>query len=109
MFGVGGWVLEPGNGGDESGRFGRSVQKVNAAQASGPAHAGSAAADEGHLRGHDRQEEDVGVQRQARHVHDGALHLDELISCHIALDEINDGFAALKRGDVVRAVVTFDG
>jgi S-(hydroxymethyl)glutathione dehydrogenase/alcohol dehydrogenase len=40
---------------------------------------------------------------------DGALHLDELISRHIALDEINDGFAALKRGDVVRAVVTFDG
>src|SRR5215207_60360 len=40
---------------------------------------------------------------------DGALHLDALVSRHIALDEINDGFAALKRGDVVRAVVMFDG
>jgi S-(hydroxymethyl)glutathione dehydrogenase/alcohol dehydrogenase len=40
---------------------------------------------------------------------DGTLHLDELVSRHLALDEINDGFAALKRGDVVRAVVTFDG
>jgi S-(hydroxymethyl)glutathione dehydrogenase/alcohol dehydrogenase len=40
---------------------------------------------------------------------DGALKLDELISRRLRLDEINDGFAALKRGDVVRAVVTFEG
>jgi S-(hydroxymethyl)glutathione dehydrogenase/alcohol dehydrogenase len=40
---------------------------------------------------------------------DGTLHLDELVSRHLSLDEINDGFAALKRGDVVRAVVMFDG
>lgn len=39
---------------------------------------------------------------------DGALKLDEIISRRIRLEEINDGFAALKRGDVVRAVVTFD-
>jgi S-(hydroxymethyl)glutathione dehydrogenase / alcohol dehydrogenase len=39
---------------------------------------------------------------------DGTLHLDELVSRHLSLDEINDGFAALKRGDVVRAVVMFD-
>jgi S-(hydroxymethyl)glutathione dehydrogenase / alcohol dehydrogenase len=39
---------------------------------------------------------------------DGALKLDELVSRRIKLEEINDGFAALKRGDVVRAVVTFD-
>src|SRR5579883_2593970 len=45
----------------------------------------------------------------ARAYLDGALKLDELISRRIRLDEINDGFAALKRGDVVRAVVTFDG
>src|SRR5579883_692284 len=44
----------------------------------------------------------------ARAYLDGSLKLDELISRRIALDEINDGFAALKRGDVVRAVVTFD-
>ncbi|HTT81438.1 MAG TPA: Zn-dependent alcohol dehydrogenase [Stellaceae bacterium] len=39
---------------------------------------------------------------------DGRLHLDELVSRRIALSDINDGFAALKRGEVVRAVVTFD-
>jgi S-(hydroxymethyl)glutathione dehydrogenase/alcohol dehydrogenase len=39
---------------------------------------------------------------------DGHLHLDELVSRRIGLDEINEGFAALKRGDVVRAVVTFN-
>lgn len=39
---------------------------------------------------------------------DGKLRLDELVSRHISLDEINDGFTALKRGDVVRAVVTFE-
>ncbi len=45
----------------------------------------------------------------ARAYLDGTLHLDELISRRIALDDINDGFTALKCGDVVRAVVTFDG
>lgn len=38
----------------------------------------------------------------------GELKLDELISRRIRLEEINDGFAALKRGEVIRAVVTFD-
>jgi S-(hydroxymethyl)glutathione dehydrogenase/alcohol dehydrogenase len=45
----------------------------------------------------------------ARSYLDGALKLDELITRRIGLDEINDGFAALKAGEVVRAVVTFDG
>jgi Zn-dependent alcohol dehydrogenase len=31
--------------------------------------------------------------------------LDELISRHIALDEINDAFAALQRGETIRSVV----
>jgi len=44
----------------------------------------------------------------ARSYLDGALKLDELISRRIRLDEINEGFAALKAGEVVRAVVTFD-
>ena len=39
---------------------------------------------------------------------DGQLKLDELISRRIRLEEINEGFAALKRGEVVRAVVTFE-
>jgi S-(hydroxymethyl)glutathione dehydrogenase/alcohol dehydrogenase len=43
----------------------------------------------------------------ARAYLDGALKLDALISRRIALDDINEGFAALKAGKVVRAVVTF--
>ncbi|MBV9555313.1 MAG: Zn-dependent alcohol dehydrogenase [Alphaproteobacteria bacterium] len=38
---------------------------------------------------------------------DGKLLLDELITRHIALDEINTGFAALKAGEAIRSVVMF--
>ncbi len=44
----------------------------------------------------------------ARAYLDGSLMLDELISCRIALEEINDGFAGLKRGETIRSVITFD-
>jgi S-(hydroxymethyl)glutathione dehydrogenase/alcohol dehydrogenase len=44
----------------------------------------------------------------ARAYLDGSLLLDELISRRIALEEINDGFAALKRGETIRSVITFD-
>jgi S-(hydroxymethyl)glutathione dehydrogenase / alcohol dehydrogenase len=44
----------------------------------------------------------------ARAYLDGELMLDELISRRIKLDEINDGFAALKRGETIRSVVIFD-
>jgi S-(hydroxymethyl)glutathione dehydrogenase / alcohol dehydrogenase len=43
----------------------------------------------------------------ARAYLDGKLLLDELITRHITLDEINDGFAALKAGEAVRSVVMF--
>jgi S-(hydroxymethyl)glutathione dehydrogenase/alcohol dehydrogenase len=43
----------------------------------------------------------------ARMYLDGKLQLDPYISRRIALDRINDGFAALKRGEVIRSVVTF--
>ena len=36
---------------------------------------------------------------------DGQLMLDELISCRLALAEINDGFAQMARGELVRAVI----
>jgi S-(hydroxymethyl)glutathione dehydrogenase/alcohol dehydrogenase len=42
----------------------------------------------------------------ARAYLEGRLKLDELISRRISLGEINDGFAALKKGEVVRAVIT---
>ncbi len=44
----------------------------------------------------------------ARAYLDGELMLDDLISRRIRLDEINDGFAALRRGEVIRSVVMFD-
>jgi S-(hydroxymethyl)glutathione dehydrogenase / alcohol dehydrogenase len=43
----------------------------------------------------------------ARAYLDGKLFLDELITRHIRLDEINDGFAALERGEAIRSVVMF--
>ena len=44
----------------------------------------------------------------ARAYLDGSLMLDELISRRITLEGINDGFAALKRGETIRSVITFD-
>ena len=40
---------------------------------------------------------------------DGRLKLDELISLRLPLERINDGFDAMRRGDVVRAVIEFPG
>jgi S-(hydroxymethyl)glutathione dehydrogenase / alcohol dehydrogenase len=44
----------------------------------------------------------------ARAYLDGRLMLDELITQRIRLDGINQGFAALKSGQAIRSVVTFD-
>lgn len=38
---------------------------------------------------------------------DGVLKLDELITRRLRLEEINEGFAAMTRGEIVRAVVSF--
>jgi S-(hydroxymethyl)glutathione dehydrogenase/alcohol dehydrogenase len=38
---------------------------------------------------------------------DGRLKLDELVSARIPLEEINEGFAAMTRGEVARSVVVF--
>jgi len=43
----------------------------------------------------------------ARAYLDGSLFLDELITRHIALEEIEAGFAALERGEAIRSVVMF--
>ena len=45
----------------------------------------------------------------ARAYLDGQLKLDEMISARIRLEEINEGFAALKRGETVRSVIQFGG
>lgn len=44
----------------------------------------------------------------ARAYLDGALMLDDLISRRIRLEDVNAGFDALKRGETIRSVVTFD-
>lgn len=38
----------------------------------------------------------------------GKLHLDDMISKRIRLDEVNDAFAELKRGEIARSVIVFD-
>jgi len=37
----------------------------------------------------------------------GRLKLDELVSARIGLEQINDGFDAMRRGDVARSVIEF--
>ena len=37
----------------------------------------------------------------------GRLKLDELVSAQITLDEINDGFTAMRTGNVARSVIVF--
>ena len=37
----------------------------------------------------------------------GLLDLESMVSDVISLDQANDGFAAMKRGEVARAVISF--
>jgi len=39
----------------------------------------------------------------------GRLNLDDLVSRRIRLEDINEGFAAMTRGEVARSVIVFDG
>ena len=38
---------------------------------------------------------------------DGKINLDDLISAEISLDQINEGYAALNRGETARNVIVF--
>jgi S-(hydroxymethyl)glutathione dehydrogenase / alcohol dehydrogenase len=38
---------------------------------------------------------------------DGRLLLDEMVSGHIGLDDVNEGYEAMKRGEVTRTVISF--
>lgn len=40
---------------------------------------------------------------------DGRLKLDEMVSARLVLEEINEGYAAMKRGEVSRQVIVFEG
>lgn len=39
---------------------------------------------------------------------DGRLMLDEMVSQHIPLEKVNDGYAAMQRGELARTVIDFD-
>jgi len=39
---------------------------------------------------------------------DGRLHLDEMISSRIPLEDVNDAFDRMKKGEVARQVIVFD-
>ena len=43
----------------------------------------------------------------ARAALDGRLNLENLITARISLEEVNEGFAALRRGEAIRSVVIF--
>ena len=38
----------------------------------------------------------------------GRLKLDELVSQHVKLSQINEAFQDMKSGNVARSVITFD-
>ncbi|MDP1670590.1 MAG: alcohol dehydrogenase, partial [Alphaproteobacteria bacterium] len=38
----------------------------------------------------------------------GRLKLDQMISSHIKLKDINDGFDTLRKGEVARQIIMFD-
>lgn len=48
------------------------------------------------------------VPRLVEHYRSGRLKLDELVSTTIGLDDVNDAFEAMKRGDVARSVIRYD-
>ena len=50
----------------------------------------------------------VDMPRLIEFYHQRKLHLDDWISDRIKLGEINEGFAAMKAGKVVRSVIQFD-
>lgn len=49
----------------------------------------------------------IDIPRYAEFYRQGRLKLDELVSARIRLDEINDGYRTLLKGDVARSVVVF--
>jgi S-(hydroxymethyl)glutathione dehydrogenase/alcohol dehydrogenase len=44
----------------------------------------------------------------ARAYLEGRLDLDSLVTARLRLEQINEGFAALKRGEAIRSVILFD-
>ena len=51
----------------------------------------------------------VDMPNMVRMYLDGRLLLDEMVSARLTLDEMNDGYDAMKRGEVARTVIKFPG
>ena len=51
---------------------------------------------------------DAGGGKNARPYLDGQLDLDAMVSQTITLDDIQDAFAAMERGTVIRSVISFE-
>jgi Zn-dependent alcohol dehydrogenase len=51
----------------------------------------------------------LDLPEMARWFLDGTLDLDGMVSREIALDDLDEAFAAMLRGEVIRSVVVFDG
>jgi S-(hydroxymethyl)glutathione dehydrogenase/alcohol dehydrogenase len=49
----------------------------------------------------------IDMPRYVEFYMNGKLKLDELVSARIKLDEVNDGFAQMKKGEVARSVIVF--
>ncbi|MCH2422408.1 MAG: hypothetical protein MK196_04775 [Acidimicrobiales bacterium] len=50
----------------------------------------------------------VEMPNLARHYLEGRLELDRLVSVHITLNKVNEGYAELKAGATLRSVIMFD-
>jgi S-(hydroxymethyl)glutathione dehydrogenase / alcohol dehydrogenase len=50
----------------------------------------------------------IDIPRYIEFYMQGRLNLDDLVSRHITLEEVNEGYEALKRGEVARSVILFE-
>ena len=50
----------------------------------------------------------VEMPNLARHYLEGRLELDRLVSVHITLNKVNEGYAELKAGATLRSIIMFD-
>jgi S-(hydroxymethyl)glutathione dehydrogenase/alcohol dehydrogenase len=50
----------------------------------------------------------IDIPRYVDFYMSGRLNLDDLVSARIRLEEVNEGYAALTRGEVARSVIVFD-
>lgn len=61
---------------------------------------------QGSMMGSNRFRTDM--PRMIQFYRQGRLHLDQMIAGHLKLEEINEGFAGLKKGGLARSLIRFD-